>query len=79
MRLVVAHAATRTLIGAGLGIGGALALAPALRSLLFEVTPADPFSYAIVAALLLAVALDASWIPTRSAMQVDPAVALRTE
>jgi putative ABC transport system permease protein len=79
LRLVVAHAAMLTAIGTGIGIGGALALAPVLRSLLFEVTPTDPFSYAIVAALLLAVALAASWIPARSAMQVDPAVALRTE
>jgi len=79
LRLVVAHAATLTAIGAGIGIGGALALAPVLRSLLFEVTPTDPFSYAVVAGLLLTVALAASWIPARSAMQVDPAVALRTE
>jgi putative ABC transport system permease protein len=68
-----------TLGGVAIGIAGALALAPVLKSLLFEVAPTDPISYASVVALLAIVALAACWIPARAATKVDPAVALRVE
>jgi putative ABC transport system permease protein len=50
-----------------------------MRSLLFEVNPADPFTFAAIAALLVAVALAACYIPARRAMRVDPMTALRYE
>ena len=65
--------------GIGLGLGGALALTPLLRSLLFEVSPAEPTVYAAVAALLAAVALLASYLPGRRAARLDPMVVLRHE
>jgi ABC-type antimicrobial peptide transport system permease subunit len=69
------------LVAGGLivGITVSLLATRALRSQLFGVTPADPLSYAIVAALLAAVALIAAYIPARRASTIDPVVALRQE
>jgi ABC-type lipoprotein release transport system permease subunit len=50
-----------------------------LKSLLFEITPTDPLSYASVVALLAIVAPTACWIPARAATKVDPVVALRVD
>ena len=66
-------------IGLAAGIVGALALGRVLRSLLFEVSAADPATMAAVVAVLLAVAALACTIPARRAMRVDPMTALRYE
>jgi putative ABC transport system permease protein len=79
MQLVVSRGMVLAGIGATLGIGAALALVKTLRALLYGVEPTDPVSFAAVTALLLAVALLACWLPTRAAMRVHPAVALRTD
>jgi predicted permease len=79
MRLVVVQGAKLAFIGIGVGIIGALALSSLMRSLLFEVPPADPTTFASVAILLIFVALAACYIPARRAMKVDPIVALRYE
>jgi predicted permease len=70
-----------TMAGAGVAIGlvTALALTRYLRTLLFEISPTDPLTLGGVAAILLVVALAASWLPARRAARVDPAVALRAE
>jgi ABC-type antimicrobial peptide transport system permease subunit len=68
-----------TLIGVALGLVGAFAVARFLRGLLFGVGTYDTETFLGVAALLITVALAASYIPARRAMLVDPIVALRYE
>jgi ABC-type lipoprotein release transport system permease subunit len=58
---------------------GAFVLTRFLSSLLFEVSRLDPWTYAAVAACLLASGLLACWIPARRAMRVNPILALRQE
>jgi len=79
MNLVVIRGLALTLLGIAIGLAGSFALARYIRSQLFEVSARDPFSFATVAIVLAAVALLASWVPTRRALSIDPATALRTE
>lgn len=66
-------------LGVLIGAAGAASLSRVLNSLLFGVSPHDPVSYAAVGGGLMGVALLACWLPTRRAMRIEPAVALRTE
>jgi ABC-type antimicrobial peptide transport system permease subunit len=70
---------TLATLGTAFGLAGAVALTRVLGSLLFEVSPRDPATLVIVASVLAAVTLVASWLPARRATRVDPMVALRTE
>jgi predicted permease len=76
---VMARAMALVAIGVLIGLAGAAAISRTLTALLFEVSPYDPISFAAVSAALLVVALVACWLPTRRAMAVDPAVALKAE
>ena len=67
------------LAGLGIGLAGALVLGRVMSSTLYGVQAADLSSLAPVAALLLAVALVACWVPARHGATVDPIVALREE
>jgi putative ABC transport system permease protein len=79
IRLVVSRGLGLTVAGALLGLAGAFALTGFLRSLLFEVSPIDPLSFAGVTVVMAAIALLACWIPARRATRVGPAEALRVE
>jgi putative ABC transport system permease protein len=79
MRLVLGHGLKLVVAGIALGWIGALIATRGLTSLLFATTPTDPLTYASVGALLLLVALLASYVPARRAMKVDPIQALHTE
>jgi predicted permease len=67
------------LFGVAIGGSAALGLARLMRSLLFGVSASDPSIYLGVAALLLAAALLACYVPARRATRVDPVTALRCE
>jgi len=66
-------------IGAAVGVAAALALTRVLESLLFEVRPADPLTYASAAAVLGLTAWGASLIPALRSMRVGPMETMRAE
>jgi putative ABC transport system permease protein len=79
LKLIVGQAALLALTGVGLGFVASFLLTRLMESLLFGVSTTDPITFALVATLLIAVALVASYIPARRAMRVDPMIALRYE
>ena len=66
-------------VGLTAGIVGAFFLMRTLESMLFEIEPTDPMSFAIVSVIFLAVALLAVWVPARRATRIDPMEVLRYE
>jgi predicted permease len=70
-----------TLAGAGIvaGLGAAFLLTRVMQSLLYQVTPTDPLTFALVSGALIVVALIASAVPAFRATRVSPLIALRTE
>jgi putative ABC transport system permease protein len=79
VRLIVARAAGLALLGAGIGVLGALAFTRVLQGQLFGVAATDPLTFVTVVLLLGAIAVVASYIPGRAATRVDPLIALREE
>jgi putative ABC transport system permease protein len=79
LRMVVGGGMKLAFAGVAIGIAGAMALSRLVASMLYEVTPVDPASYAATTVLLLAVAALACYLPARRAMRVDPLTALRQE
>jgi putative ABC transport system permease protein len=75
--MVISQGIKLALIGVAIGLAGALGLTRFLSGLLYGVEPDDPLTLVAVSALLMAVALLASYIPARQAAKVDPLVALR--
>jgi putative ABC transport system permease protein len=78
-RMILGQTLKLTLIGEALGLAGAFVMTRFLTGLLFGVSMYDPATFLGGAALLIVVALTASYIPARRAMRVDPIVALRYE
>jgi len=66
-------------VGVALGIGGALALARVLQSLLYGVKATDPLTFVAVSLMATAIATLACYVPARRATSVDPVNALRSE
>jgi putative ABC transport system permease protein len=78
-RLILKGASRLAVVGITLGIVGAVFLTRLMSSLLFNVTPTDPFILVAVILLVGAVALLASYVPAGRAARTDPITALRSE
>ena len=78
-RMVVRQGLVLAVIGVGIGLAGALALARLISSLLYGIAPYDPVTLVSVTVGLLAVAGLASWLPAMRAARIDPIEALRAE
>jgi predicted permease len=77
--MILRESAGLAVVGVVAGLGGALLMTNAVKSMLYGIQPNDPVTLAGGVMLLLAVALAASWIPARRAAGVQPVVALRHE
>jgi predicted permease len=78
-RMVVRQGMVLAVIGAGIGLAGALALSRLISSLLYGVAPDDPLTLGAVTVTLLVIAAIASWVPAMRAARIDPIEALRAE
>jgi putative ABC transport system permease protein len=76
---VLSESVVLALTGIAAGVAATVALGRFARGLLFQVTPADPVSLAIAAALMLVVACLAGFGPAWRASRVDPVIALKAE
>ncbi len=79
MRVLLGRGAGLAAAGAALGIAGGVATGRLLRSQLHDISPGDPWSIAAGTAILVTVAMAASFAPAWRASRIDPAVALRNE
>jgi predicted permease len=79
LRLIVRQGITYATIGTAIGLAGAVVATRVLGSLLHDVAPLDPATFAVAPLLLLAVAAVASLVPGWRATRVDPVSAMRTD
>jgi predicted permease len=79
LRLVMRQTVVVVTIGAGIGLALALAASRLIGTLLFGIAPSDPLAIGAALAILIVVALAASYLPARRASQLDPTQALRYE
>jgi predicted permease len=77
VRLVVSQGAVLALVGIAIGLAAAFALSRFLNAILYEVSPHDAGVFVAAPALLLVIALLATWLPARRASRVNPVDALR--
>ena len=79
LQMILRRGLALAITGAGVGLVGAMGVSYLMRSVLYEVKPADPITFAIVVLIFISVALVACYIPARRATKVNPIVALRCE
>jgi len=79
MAMVLRHGSRLLLLGAGVGLAGALVSARMVASFLYGVQTSDPLTFIVAVLLLATTGLLASYVPARRATKVDPIVALRCE
>ena len=74
--MVLGYSLRLTVAGAVVGLAAAFFMSRYIESLLFQVSPTDPFTFLFIPGLLIGIALLASYLPARRAVQVDPRDAL---
>ena len=79
VRLVIRQGMVLTVLGIVVGLVGAYLLTRVIASMLFGIPAVDPLTFGTVAAVFLAVAGMASYLPARRAAKVDPIIAMRAE
>ena len=79
LRMIVGRGLAIAGIGLLIGLAGAVPLARAIESMLFEVKPLDPVTIALVVLGLFGVAGLASYLPARRALRIEPMTALNLE
>jgi putative ABC transport system permease protein len=79
LKLVLRQGMLLAAVGVLVGVAIALPVTRFAATLLYGVSPSDPFTYIVIAVLLLAVAFVACYVPARRATRIDPLVALRFE
>jgi len=79
LKMVLRQGLVFAFVGVALGLAGASALTKLISTLLFRVSANDPVTFVSVAAVIVAVAFIACYIPARRATKVDPLVALRND
>ena len=77
--LVLREGLRLIVIGTLIGSTASLVLTKSAAALLFQVRPADPYTFSAMAALLIVVALAGCWVPARRATAVNPLVALKQD
>jgi ABC-type antimicrobial peptide transport system permease subunit len=77
--MLLAQSLRPILVGLALGTAGGYGLGRALNAMFWQMTSADPFVFSAIAALMLAAALVAAWVPVRRVTRIDPQQALRYE
>jgi len=78
-QLVLGQSLALAVAGSALGIAGAVAANRLMARFLFETSPLDPLTYALVPVLFCLLALIAAWAPAQRAASVDPMIALRND
>lgn len=79
LQMILRRGLALAITGAGVGLVGAICVSYLMRSVLYQVAPADPITFSVVVLIFIGVALIACYLPARRATKVNPMVALRCE